>query len=292
MTNPAGWKTQRLDAIASTQLGKMLNKSKQTGKNTVPYLRSFNVQWGHFDMSDVNEMDIEPFEREKFSIRYGDLLVCEGGESGRVALWNQDYEIAFQNALHRVRAGNSISNKYLYYYFEWLVKNNLIDHLFNGVTIKHFPQGNLRSVQVSFPEDLKEQERIVEILEDHLSRLDAALADVKQAKLKAVSFRNSVLHEVFSGFLSIEKWEGFEVKNLGKWVTGSTPKSSNPANQGNKVPFLTPGDVSAYGKIELVERSISAIGADSVRRVTPPSVNLVCIGATLGKVGWTDKEIV
>jgi type I restriction enzyme S subunit len=109
--------------------------------------------------------------------------------------------------------------------------------------------------------------------------------------LKTVSFRNSVLHEVFSGYLSLEKWEEFEVKNLGKWVTGSTPKTSNPANQGREVPFLTPGDVSAYGKIGIIERGISAIGADSVRRVTPPSVNLVCIGATLGKVGWTDKEI-
>ena len=99
-----------------------------------------------------------------------------------------------------MRAKSEVTNKYLYYYFEWLVKNQLIEHLFNGVTIKHFPQENLRSVKVSYP-PIDEQHKIVELLEDHISRLDAALADVKQVKLKAAQFRRSLLQAAFTGNL-------------------------------------------------------------------------------------------
>ena len=195
------WKTKKVGELANTQLGKILNKNKQTGKYSHPYLRSLNVQWGHVELSDLNHMDILPNEYEKFTLSKGDLLICEGGESGRVAIWNHDVAMGFQNALHRVRAGGEISNKYLYFYFEWLVKNQLIEHLFNGVTIKHFPQENLRAVEISYP-SLPEQQKIVEILEDHLSRLDAALADVKQAKLKAAQFRRSLLQAAFTGNLT------------------------------------------------------------------------------------------
>jgi hypothetical protein len=194
------WQTKTVGELADTQLGKMLNKGKQTGEHTTPYLRSVNVQWGRVDTSDLNQMDIFPNELEKFTIKKGDLLICEGGESGRVAIWDRDEPIGFQNALHRVRAKAEVTNKYLYYYFEWLVKNQLIEHLFNGVTIKHFPQENLRSVEVSYP-PIDEQQKIVELLEDHLSRLDAALADVKAAKIKAAQFRRSLLRAAFSGNL-------------------------------------------------------------------------------------------
>lgn len=194
------WQTKTVGELADTQLGKMLNKGKQTGENTVPYLRSVNVQWGRVDTSDLNQMDILQSELEKFTVKKGDLLICEGGESGRVAIWDKDEPIGFQNALHRVRAKSEVTNKYLYYYFEWLVKNQLIEHLFNGVTIKHFPQENLRSVKVSYP-PIDEQHKIVELLEDHISRLDAALADVKQVKLKAAQFRRSLLQAAFTGNL-------------------------------------------------------------------------------------------
>ena len=236
------WQTKKVGELAETQLGKMLNKNKQTGKHSLPYLRSLNVQWGEIVLSDLNQMDIFPGEYGKFTLRPGDLLICEGGESGRAAIWNNDLQMGFQNALHRVRAGSEISNKYLVYYFEWLVKNQLIEHLFNGVTIKHFPQENLRSVEISYP-TLSEQEKIVEILEDHLSRLDAALADVKQAKLKATQFRRSLLQAAFTGNLTGNRtglkteWQN---KTLGELVSIKTGKiDANQAVENGKYPFFT-----------------------------------------------------
>jgi type I restriction enzyme S subunit len=197
------WQTKKVGELADTQLGKMLNKSKQTGENTIPYLRSVNVQWGRVDTSDLNQMDILPNELEKFTVKKGDLLICEGGESGRVAIWDKDEPIGFQNALHRVRSKNEVINKYLYYYFEWLVKNQLIEHLFNGVTIKHFPQENLRSVEMSYP-PIGEQHKIVELLEDHLSRLEASVSLVDAMEKQSIGLRRSLLQAAFTGQLTKE----------------------------------------------------------------------------------------
>ena len=137
---------------------------------------------------------------------------------------------------------------------------------------------------------INEQHKIVELLEDHLSRLDAALADVKQAKIKAAQFRMTVLHSIFNSSTNAEDWKSTSLEKIGVWKTGSTPLSKNPEFQGSDVKFVTPGDIGYGGKLNSVARTISSKGADSVRRILPPSVHLVCIG-TIGKVAWT-KEIV
>jgi type I restriction enzyme S subunit len=85
-------------------------------------------------------------------------------------------------------------------------------------------------------------------------------------------------------------WESLTLGDLGKWVTGSTPSSSDSANKGSDVLFVTPGDIGSGGKLGDVARRISNVGADRVRRIKPGSVILVCIG-TIGKVAWTDREI-
>lgn len=208
---PVNWKTSALGEIADTQLGKMLNKSKQTGKSTVPYLRSLNVQWGSIDVDDLNAMDIELNERDKFTAKKGDLLVCEGGESGRAAIWQGDEPIGFQNALHRIRPTAEIETRYLFYYFEWIVKNRLIDHLFNGVTIKHFSQENLRAVMVSYP-SIAEQRQIIEVLEDHLSRLDAALIDLDHISVRCNRLLSRIEQDLATS-------KSYEKVNLGDIAT-------------------------------------------------------------------------
>jgi restriction endonuclease S subunit len=197
------WQTKSVGEIADTQLGKMLNKGKQSGKFAKPYLRTDNVHWGHFDLSEIKEMDIFPDEQEKYLATKGDLLMCEGGASGRTAIWNEDYNISFQNHVHRIRPKDprEIAPKYLLYYFEWFIKNGFASDLIKGVTISSLSQSGLRSIAVTYPL-IQEQYKIVEILEDHLSRLDSALVDVKQAKIKSSQFRRSLLQAAFSGNLN------------------------------------------------------------------------------------------
>src|SRR5690606_15111197 len=99
---PKGWEWCRLDTITDPRPGKMLDKAKNTGELR-PYLRNTNVQWWHIDLTDIKQMAISEEEKSEFIVTYGDLLICEGGEPGRCAIWTESEEMYFQKALHRAR---------------------------------------------------------------------------------------------------------------------------------------------------------------------------------------------
>jgi type I restriction enzyme S subunit len=199
------WQTKTVGELADTQLGKMLNKGKQSGKHAKPYLRTDNVHWGSFDLSEIKEMDILPDEETKYIATRGDLLMCEGGASGRTAIWNEDYDISFQNHVHRIRPKNlkEITPKYLLYFFEWFIKNGFAKDLIKGVTISSLSQSGLRSIAVNYP-PLPEQQKIVELLEGHLSRLDASVAIADEMEKQSASLRRSLLQAAFTGQLTKE----------------------------------------------------------------------------------------
>jgi type I restriction enzyme S subunit len=248
------WQVKKVGDIADTQLGKMLNKGKQSGKHAKPYLRTDNVHWGRFDLSEIKEMDILPEEQDKYLATKGDLLMCEGGASGRTAIWNEDYDISFQNHVHRIRPKDlkEISPKYLLYYFEWFIKNGFASDLIKGVTISSLSQSGLRSIEVTYP-PIDEQHKIVELLEDHLSRLDAALVDIKQAKLKAAQFRRSLLLSLMSPDYagSSGDWTRTTLGNVCDLVAGKTPPSLESSivgidNSSRTVPFYKVGDMNLH----------------------------------------------
>ena len=109
---PENWEWATFGDIADSSLGKMLDKKKVEG---IPlcYLRNINVRWGNFDLSDLLEMPFKTEEKDRYSIRKGDLVICEGGEPGRCAIWDNDTDIMYQKAQHRVRPFSGIINQYL-----------------------------------------------------------------------------------------------------------------------------------------------------------------------------------
>jgi type I restriction enzyme, S subunit len=177
----------------------MLDRGKSQGDHLVPYLRNSNVQWGHIDLDDILTMDIPLEEREFFGLRPGDLLVCEGGEIGRCAIWagGSGY-MAFQKALHRVRPHEGIPAKLFLYLLEYLSKSGILSSFATGSTIKHLPQEQLRRLPVSLP-PLAEQQRIIGALEDHLSRLSAAQRYIDRASNATVTMRTSLRAREIAG---------------------------------------------------------------------------------------------
>src|SRR6266581_955289 len=102
--HPAQWPTVHLGQIADVKLGKMLDKAKHRSGRPLPYLRNINVRWGSVNTSDLLEMNFEDDELDRFGLRKGDVLVCEGGEPGRAAVWNGSIpNIKYQKAIHRIR---------------------------------------------------------------------------------------------------------------------------------------------------------------------------------------------
>lgn len=132
----------------------MLDTKQQTGKNRYPYLANFNVQWFRFDLDNLNQMDFDESDRIEFELRDGDLLVCEGGEIGRCAVWHNEIQPCFfQKALHRVRCDrHAINPDYLAWWFKYNCDNGGFASIVGAkATIAHLPGVKLKQLQVVVP---------------------------------------------------------------------------------------------------------------------------------------------
>ncbi len=160
---PDSWKWVRLPEIGTSSLGKTLNKGLDIG-NEVPYLCSINVYWDGINLNQVKTTKFSGTDMEKYLLRRGDLLICEGGDVGRSAVWDRDMEMYYQNALHCVRFFVSINPYYFKYCLELYKHNRILENASKGMTIKHLVQGALYSIPFPLP-PLDEQNRIVAKLE-------------------------------------------------------------------------------------------------------------------------------
>lgn len=164
---PEGWMWVHLNYIASSSLGKTLDKAKNTGE-LQPYLCSINVYWNGISLEKVKEARFEEVELSKYLLKKGDLLICEGGDVGRCAIWEQNTTMYYQNALHRVRFYQSINPYFYKYLIEYYKGVGIIDKFSKGVTIKHLVQNSLNAMWLPLP-PIAEQNRIVEKLEELLA---------------------------------------------------------------------------------------------------------------------------
>ncbi len=197
--SPAGPKS--LGEVAETSLGKMLDAKKSSGEST-PYLRNINVRWGRVDTSDVFTVPLSNQERARFSLQRGDLLVCEGGEPGRAAIWESDQPMTFQKALHRVRVrpGADVEVPFLQLMLEEFVRTGRAVDMLTGTTIKHLPQENLRQIRIPVPPSYIQARVVTEAQEnDSVSaRLDV---DLVQVTRRSEALRRALLAAAFSGRL-------------------------------------------------------------------------------------------
>ena len=184
---PEGWEWVRLGSVGDMTLGKMLDVTKNKG-TLRPYLRNINVRWGAFELSDVLEMRFEDDELERYSIRHGDLVICEGGEPGRCAVWQSEEVVFYQKALHRVRA-IEVRPEFLYYVIRHFIISNQYERYYTGTTIKHLTGQSLRIIPIPLP-PLNEQKLIVEHLQRIIEEIDKIETEKTEA-LSLVSFAKS-----------------------------------------------------------------------------------------------------
>ncbi len=176
---PASWAWVNVGAVAEARLGKMLDKAKNRGTRR-RYLRNINVRWSDFNLSDVLEMPFEDSELAEFALRIGDVLICEGGEPGRAAVWDgRESDIYFQKAIHRVRFANFVSSDYFVMALRASADDGRLTAYFTGTGIKHFTGKGLDSYVFPLP-SIAEQHRIVAKVDELMAlcdRLEAARAE-------------------------------------------------------------------------------------------------------------------
>ena len=184
------WDSVRLGDYVDSCLGKMLDAKKNQG-TLHPYLGNKQVRWGSFNLDDLSEMKFQDHEHERYGLESGDLVVCEGGEPGRCAIWKGDVpDMKIQKALHRIRAHDGLENTFLYYWFCYAGKLELLEPYFTGTTIKHLKGKVLAELEIPLP-PLPEQKAIAHILgslDDKIElnrRMNETLEGMAQALFKS-----------------------------------------------------------------------------------------------------------
>ena len=195
---PEGWVWVRLSSIADMALGKMLDVAKNKG-SLRPYLRNVNVRWGTFELSDVLDMRFEDDELERYSIRHGDLVICEGGEPGRCAVWQSEEVVFYQKALHRVRA-IEVLPEYLYYVIRHFITSTQYERYYTGTTIKHLTGQSLQVLPIPLP-PMSEQQLIVKHLQHIIGEIDKVETEKSEALSLVSLAKSKILNLAISGQL-------------------------------------------------------------------------------------------
>ena len=198
---PEGWCWAYRRDIGQSNLGKMLDRSKHTTGIELPYLRNINVRWGAIDNKDLLTMFFKENELEKYRVRYGDVLVCEGGEPGRSTVWNRpDEMIMFQKALHRVRLAGGIDPWWLVYHLELDATSESLDQHFTGTTIKHFT-GKAFDVYPIALAPLNEQVEILRLVRESIDSLENLANSATSMASSLAQLDQSILAKAFRGEL-------------------------------------------------------------------------------------------
>jgi len=167
---PQGWEWVRFGEIAQHNSGKTLDGGRNTGLSR-KYITTSNVYWGKFQLNNVREMLIREEELDKCSARKGDLLICEGGEAGRAAVWERLEEICFQNHVHRARLYKDVNPYFAYRFFEKINASGEINNYRKGVGISNMSSKALASIVFPLPPN-SEQHRIIAKIDELMARCD------------------------------------------------------------------------------------------------------------------------
>ena len=202
-TIPNSWPLVTVATEFHVDLGKMLDEKRQTGTSAIPYLRNTNVQWDHVDVSDLKEMDIDRAERERYCVRPGDLLICEGGQPGRSAVWLGELApLGFQKALHRARSRGRSRPEWLLECLRVAAHLNVFAVENGQTTIGHLTNEQLRSLRLPFP-DPSEQDRALERLHSCQAEVRGTQAALTTGVELLQEYKQSLITAAVTGELDV-----------------------------------------------------------------------------------------
>ena len=280
----AKWRSVELGEVCDIQLGKMLSPLSKRDIRPVPYLRNANVQWDRFELTDVSTMDFDEREERKFSLLPGDLLVCEGGEPGRAAVWKGEISrCCFQKALHRLRPTRNEVDPHFLMFRLWL---GAFAGEFSGSmttsTISHLPAVRLAKLTVAIP-PLPEQRRIAARLREQLAAVAQARAALEAQLAAAEALPEACVREdaldAETTHQPIREVMREVTKGIGEaWrnqpVLGATRRGLAPAKEGvgkhpGRYKPVTPGTVF-YNPMRILLGSIALVDEDDTPGITSP----------------------
>jgi type I restriction enzyme, S subunit len=280
------WTWRPLGDLFDIGSGKTMSAAARNGEDKIPFLRTSNVFWDRLDLSTLDEMAIPAHELPDKLVEAGDLLVCEGGEIGRAAIWDGSVTpMAFQNHLHRLRPKNGEVDPQFYVYFlqSAFTQLGIFEGAGNKTTIPNLSSGRLAALEIPHP-PLEEQRAIAGALgavRDAQKLNESALAMTSELKRAAMNglftkgLRNEPLKETAIGTMP-ESWNPRLIGELCEIWSGGTPRKSVPEYWQGDMPWVSGKDL----KLPAIEDAIDHISEEGVSagsRLAPEGAVLVLV---------------
>jgi type I restriction enzyme S subunit len=285
MINEA-WNWRPLGELFEIGAGKTMSAAARDGAFKTPFLRTSNVLWDEIDLTVVDEMAIPEQELATKLLRPGDLLVCEGGEIGRAAIWNGEREVmSFQNHLHRLRPLNGEVEPRFYVYFlqAAFTQLGIFEGAGNKTTIPNLSRNRLAALEVPHPPLTEQQDiamalaRIREAIKTH-DRSTAAAQELKRAAMRTLftrGLRGETQKETETGPVP-ESWRPRTILDLCEIWSGGTPRKSVPEYWVGSIPWVSGKDLKAPTLHDAIDH-ISEAAVEAGSRLAPADAVLILV---------------
>ncbi len=297
---PPDWRVDRFDSLFDVQQGRQVSKRNRIGENQRPFLRTKNVFWNRLDLADLDEMHFSEADELRLALKPDDLLICEGGDIGRTAIWGGALtRCYYQNHLHRarIRAPKTADARFvlfwLWYAFEF---GNLYFGRGNVTTIPNLSQSKLCELPLAIP-PLAEQRKIAGVL----GLVQRAMEQQDRLIGLTTELKKTLLHQLFTQGLHgepskqteigpvPESWEVVPLGDIANLQSGGTPaRDKHEYWTAGDIPWVKTGEID-YRIIQTTEEKITCEGlANSAAKVFPKGTLLIAMygqGVTRGRVG-------
>lgn len=311
---PEEWSLGKVGWHYDVQLGKKLNEGEIEGDYLAPYLRNQDVQWWDINTEGLAQMDFYPSERKKYELRPRDILVCEGGEAGRCAVWTkEDMECFFQMALHRVRPrSEDYDPRFFCYFMEFAKKAGILSAGANRSTIEHLTGEKLKQQRIPIPSP-SEQTEIANFLDENRESTDQLRSmyskildraheqiDSKIWKLTTkgtTDVKTRISDASWIGKVP-EHWDIVRTRFVAELHSGHTPSKSNDEYWGDTdIPWVTTSDIKPFREgrkryLYETENQISELGMEnSGAHLLPEGTVFLSRTASVGFSGIMGKPM-
>ena len=281
------WKTVELGEIIELQNG-FAFKSSEYADEGYFLMRITNVQQGFIQNNNPKYVSIpEGSKLKQFILSEGDILMSLTGDVGRVGVLKEsNLPAALNQRVARViiKSNLETDKAYIFNLLNSETVRKKIESFGHGAAQLNVSTKDILSIQVPLP-SLLIQQNIVSKLDAIFTEIDKATAAAESNEKNAEALFKNYLTEIFEQ--NNKDWKSHPIKELGKVVTGNTPKTSEPENYGDFIPFVKPGDFNSDGTIDYQKQKLSITGMGKSRVIESNSVLMVCIGATIGKCGYS-----
>src|SRR5574344_1447116 len=258
---PSHWKVARLKNKSSIVLGKMLMNNPPKGEESLytlhPYLKSRNVGWLDLSLDDIEQMYFSDYEISLYKLSIGDIVINEGGDIGKVALWKgYEEDVYIQNSVHKITPSKEMSNEFLMYFLLSTSKKKYFWSIVNQVSIAHLTKEKLSNTPILIP-PLSEQQSIASFLDAKTKPINDIISKrEKQIELLEEMKSAIISHAVTKGLNPDAKmkdsgiewigeipvgWETRRVKFLCSKITDGSHFSPLTLDEGRK--YITVRDV-------------------------------------------------